>query len=126
MTEVQRTVTFDEDMVRAWCDQAGDSNQIHLDEQAAADSTFGQRIVPGVMVLDQVSGLLWQYGEVEGKTTILANLVACRFRDPIPFDEEVTITLEEAGDDNRFQYLDFEARVNGTLAVHGSASVVLE
>lgn len=124
--KVEREVSFSAEEVRDWCDQAGYSNGIHLSEQEAADSVFGERVVPGMMILDQVSGLVERYGSIEGEYAILANVVACRFRDPIPLDEEVTISVKESDSDNSFTYLDFEARTWDELAVHGTVGVVIK
>lgn len=126
MTRVAREVEFTEPDVVDWCYKSNDHNQLHLSKSEAADGPFGERIVPGMMVLDQVSGLLSQYGETVDGSVILANIVACRFRDPIPLDEEVLISVEESDEDQRFTYLDFEARCNGALAVHGTVSIALD
>lgn len=97
--KVARHFTFSEDEVRAWCQQANDHNPLHLDQQAAEDHPiFEERIVPGMMMLDKVSGLLTQWGETKDGDVILRNIKNVTFHEAVPLDHEVTITLDEARD----------------------------
>lgn len=125
MTEIARDVSFSESDVQAWCDQSESANQLYLDETVASDSPFGERIVPAAMILDRVSGLVDQYGETRGKRAVLSNIVASRYRDPIPVGKTVTMMVMESGEDQKFTYLDYAVRVDDELASHGSLSVLL-
>lgn len=123
---VERTVTFDEDDVREWCERHDDSNPLHLDEEAAADGPFGRRVVPGIMLLDKLSGMLTEMGG-EDDDVILAGVTASRFRDPVLLGEEVTLSVEVAEDKNTMTIVDFDARVEerGSLVAHGTLSIVI-
>lgn len=127
---VEQTRTYGEDVVSEWCQQSGDHNPIHLDEEVATESIFGGRVVPGVMLLDGVSALLTQLGEDldEEGDLILAGIVAARFREPVYFDEEVELLLEETSEDKRFRYAEFEVRCveRDQLAAHGTVSFLIE
>lgn len=94
---VARDYTFSEGEVKKWCRQAQDHNPLHLSAQAADDHPiFEERIVPGMMFLDRVSGLLTQWGETKDGSVILTNMNHVEFHKPVGFDQEVTITLEES------------------------------
>lgn len=127
---VLKEYTFTELDVRKWCEQADDSNELHLGEQAAKDSPFSERIVPGMMLLDKVSGRITQYGDAfePDSTVILAGVVAARFREPVLFDETVVVSAEKVEEDNQFTYLDFEVHVveRDVLCAHGTVSVVID
>jgi len=127
MTSVELTITFDEHDVQEWCDQANDSNSIHLSAEEASESVFGERVVPGMMILDQVSGLVEQYGATRGGTAVLTDIVAVRFRDPIPFDEDVTIRVsdEPSEESDKKTTLDFTAETWDGLAVHGTILTII-
>lgn len=122
-TDVSSTYTFDAESVEEWCEQAGDSNEIHLDEDAASSSEFGERIVPGMMILDKVSGLLEQLG-TDDETVVIHTIVGVRFRDPISLDEPVEIGVEIVEEDDRFTTVEFTARTTEKLAVQGSVNIV--
>jgi acyl dehydratase len=123
---MNREVTFTEDDVQEWCEQNADPNPIHTDEDAAEDSTFGQRVVPGMMLMDQLSGMLTALGD-EGEEVILSGITAARFRDPVLLDETVAFNVEIVEEDKRFTAVDFEARVEerGSLVANGTINVVI-
>jgi len=119
-------VTFTADAVERWCSNNNDPNPLHTDEKSAANSSFGQRIVPGMMLLDQLSGMLTRMGD-DGEEVILAGVTAARFRDPVLLGETVTFTLSEIEEGQNFITMDFEARVEErkSLVANGALSVVI-
>lgn len=123
----ERTVTFTPKEVSDWCNTHDDPNPIHTDTEAASESIFGQRVVPGMMVMDKLSGMLTALGD-DDETVILSGITAARFRDPILLNETVTISMEIVEEDNRFTAVDFEVRVEerNSLAVNGTLSIVIE
>jgi acyl dehydratase len=68
-----------------------DDNPLHLDEAAAADSVFGQRIVHGALVASLFSALLGT--KLPGKGTIYLGQTTS-FKAPVFLDDEVTATVE--------------------------------
>jgi acyl dehydratase len=122
-----RAVHFSEKDVEDWCESKDDPNPLHTDPEAASNGPFGERVVPGIMVLDYLSGALTRLGE-EGETIILAGITAARFRDPVFFDETVTYELEILDDeDGYFTSVQFDCRVEArdTLVATGVASIVI-
>ncbi len=68
-----------------------DNNPLHLDEAAAAESTFGQRVVHGALVSSLFSALLGT--ELPGKGTIYLGQ-STSFKAPVFLDDEITATVE--------------------------------
>lgn len=83
-------VISDED-VRQFAGISNDTNPIHLDEQFAAQSIFGQRIAHGMLVASLFSGLIGM--EVPGKGTIYLGQ-DLKFRAPVPIGTRVTASVE--------------------------------
>lgn len=83
-------VISDED-VRQFAAITEDANPIHLDEEFAAQSIFGQRIAHGMLVASLFSGLIGM--EVPGKGTIYMGQ-DLKFRAPVPIGTRVTATVE--------------------------------
>jgi acyl dehydratase len=127
MCDSRKEVRFDELSVLGWCEEHGDPNELHIDEEVASETTFGKRIVPGMMLLDELSGMLTELGD-DDETVILAGITAARFRDPVLLGETVSFSIEVSDEDKRFTYVDFEARVEGrdSLVANGVLSVVIE
>ena len=83
-------IITDED-VRQFAEITNDKNPIHLDEEAAAGSIFGQRIAHGMLVAGLFSGLIGM--EVPGPGTIYLGQ-DLKFKAPVPIGTRVTATVE--------------------------------
>lgn len=106
---VSKDYTFNEAHVEEWCEQSGDSNILHLDEQKAAETEFFDgRIVPGMMLLDRVSGLITEWSQTKDGTPILSRLSGVSFDAPVYLGETVEISIEEAEIDGETHILRFE------------------
>lgn len=124
---VAREFSFSEAEVREWCRAAGDHNQLHLNEVAVSEMPlFEKRVVPAMMLLDKVSGLITQWGEVEDSdaTPVISKMDDITFYQPVYFDEDVQIRLEKVAEDDRIS-LQFtvadsiaaEPRADGTVEI---------
>lgn len=129
MTTVKREKSASAEEVTNWCRVADDHNPIHLDEQYAADTRFGEPIVPGIMALGWVSGCLTQLGEAVEGDVILTRL-AVEFKAPIPVGEEVTVVARkmgiedsERGDEIVECYIELP---DETKAVYGQTFILLD
>lgn len=77
-----RTIT-EADIVNFAC-LSGDFNRLHVDQEYAKSTRFGQRIAHGLLVLSVLSGLTTQtleYRQLEPRVLALVNL-NCRFPRP--------------------------------------------
>lgn len=126
---VQKEFSFSEEGVREWCEQADDSNQLHLSEETASEhELFDERVVPGMMLLDKVSGLITVWGEAtdSSATPVLSRVSSTVFNKPVYFDETVGITIEEKESQEDMYILRFEVtdsvaaepRVQGFVTVY--------
>lgn len=113
MTE--KVVRFTEDRVREWCNQN--------DDEMVGEEVFGQRVVPGLMLLDSLSTLIH---ELRDEDVILSGITAARFRDPVLIGESVTFTLGDVEEGKNMSTVEFDARVEkrDSLAATGVLSVV--
>jgi acyl dehydratase len=68
-----------------------DTNPIHLDEEYAAASIFGKRVVHGMLVASLFSGLIGV--ELPGKGSIYLGQ-SITFKAPVPIGEKVTAKVE--------------------------------
>ena len=83
--------TFTNKDVEEFADLSNDNNPVHLDEEYAKLTIFGQRIVHGMLVASLFSGLLGD--KLPGKGTIYLGQTLS-FTGPVPIGEEVTATVE--------------------------------
>lgn len=86
---ISKTFTIKD--VEEFSDLSNDKNPVHLDEEFAKSSIFGQRVVHGMLVASLFSGLLGE--KLPGKGTIYIGQTLS-FTAPVPIGEEVTATVE--------------------------------
>ncbi|MDF9745883.1 MaoC family dehydratase [Natrinema salsiterrestre] len=97
------TVTFekaltDED-VRAFAAVSGDTNRLHLDEDFASDTRFGERIVHGTLVSGLISSAL---ARLPGLTIYLSQDL--EFSGPVGIGDRVSARVEIVEDLGNDQY----------------------
>lgn len=97
------TVTFekaltDED-VRAFAAVSGDTNRLHLDEEFAEDTRFGERIVHGTLVSGLISAAL---ARLPGLTIYLSQDL--EFSGPVGIGDRVSARVEIVEDLGNDQY----------------------
>lgn len=123
---IERTHTFDEDEVVEWCEKNGNPNPLHVDSDEALESSFGQRIVPGMMLLNKLPGMVSDIGGSDTEV-VLAGITAARFRDPVLLNEEVVCKTHDFEEGEINATVEFEIRVpqRGSLAATGALSIVI-
>ncbi len=82
---------FTEEDVIQFANISTDTNPIHMDDEYAQTSIFGQRIVHGMLVASLFSGLIGIQLPGEGTIYLGQNL---NFRAPILIGEQATATVE--------------------------------
>ena len=83
--------TIDDQLVRAFAKVSGDGNPIHLDEEIAKLSRFGQRIAHGGILFGLVSKVLGM--EMPGIGTVYLSQT-CNFKLPVFIGDRVTLVAE--------------------------------
>jgi len=82
---------FTEADVKQFASLSGDFNPIHIDEDYARNTAFGQRIVHGMLVSSLFSGLLAE--KIPGPGSIYLGQ-SFKYQKPVFFDQLVTATVE--------------------------------
>ncbi|AGB37189.1 MaoC family dehydratase [Natronococcus occultus] len=121
-------VTFEKELsdedVRAFAEISGDTNRLHLDEEFAADTRFGGRIVHGTLVSGLISAAL---ARLPGLTIYLSQDL--EFAGPVGIGDRVSARVEIVEDLGNAQYrLETVVRDenNDTTVVDGEAVVLID
>ncbi|TWX67910.1 MaoC family dehydratase [Colwellia demingiae] len=83
--------TFSNSDVMLFAEISGDRNPVHINDIAAKNSVFGQRVVHGAFVLSTVSALLGE--KLPGEGTIYLGQES-KFTAPVFIDDTVIATCE--------------------------------
>ncbi len=89
--QASRTKTFTEADVQAFAQVTGDFNPVHLDETYAAGTSFGRRIVHGMLTASLISAAL--ANDLPGEGTIYLNQTLT-FKKPVFIGDTITAQLE--------------------------------
>ena len=119
----ERTRTFTEDDVVDYAEVSGDLNPIHLDDEYAATSRFGRRIVHGFLTAGMISALLGT--ELPGIGSIYAGQTF-KFLAPVYIGDTVTASVEviEIREDKRLVTLRTDCvNADGKLVLTGEAVI---
>ncbi|WP_119071936.1 MaoC family dehydratase [Aggregatilinea lenta] len=119
------TKTFSDDDVRQFAHITGDENPVHLDENFAANSRFGRRIVHGILTVGLISKLLGN--DLPGPGTLYMGQTL-KFKAPVFIGDTVTATVEviKIRADRGIVTLDTTCvNQDGTVVLEGEAVVML-
>lgn len=121
------TVTFSKRLsdadVTAFADATGDTNPLHLDDEYAADTRFGGRIVHGVLTTGVVSAAV---ARLPGMPIYLGQ--DCDFTAPVRPGTRVTAELEvvEQLGDARYRLTTLVRDEDGEVVLDGEARVLID
>jgi 3-hydroxybutyryl-CoA dehydratase len=119
----ERTRTFTEADVAEFAELSGDLNPIHLDEEYAAKSRFGRRIVHGFLTAGMISALLGT--ELPGIGSIYVSQTF-KFLAPVYIGDSVTASVEviEIREEKRLVTLRTDCvNADGVLVLTGEAII---
>ncbi len=125
--EVGQTFTADRFLsaedVRTFADISGDDNPIHVDEEYAATTRFGQPIVHGVLLMGIVSKVLGRDFPGHGSVAVA---ISCRFLRPVPVNSTITVEVKiaEKIEKNRHVRAKVYVYLAGKMAVGGEATLI--
>lgn len=109
------------DDVEAFAEASGDTNRLHMDEEFAATTRFGERIAHGTLVVGVISSAL---ARLPGLVIYLSQDVS--YLGPVPLEERVTAECEviENIGNGRFRLSTTVERSDGERVIDGEAVVI--
>lgn len=121
---VRFTKTITEEGVLSFAAASGDTNRLHLDDDFAADTRFGGRIVHGTLVAGTISAAL---ARIPGLTIYLSQDL--RFLAPVEIGSTVTAEaeiLEDLGDRKYRLRTDVIDESSEETVIEGEAVVLID
>lgn len=118
------TVQVTDKMVRQFAELSGDHNPIHLDDEYAKKSRFGQRIAHGMIVGALISRAL--VDGIGGGGIYLGQ--SMKFVNPVFIDDTIVITIKVTGIRREKGIATVEtnaAKANGDVVVKGEAVIMM-
>jgi len=110
--------------IELFAEVSGDRNPLHMDEEFASKTAFGQRIAHGALTASYISGILGN--NLPGPGSIFVGL-SMRFRRPVFIGSEVIVRVvvsEMQARGNRVT-LKVSCNVDGKAAISGEAQVMV-
>lgn len=116
--------TITEKDIELFAEVSGDRNPLHLDEDYARQTPFGQRIAHGALTASYISGILGNNLPGPGAVFVGLNM---RFRRPVFIGSEVTVRVEvtELQERGNKVTLKVSCIVDGKAAISGDALVMV-
>ncbi len=90
-SRASRTRTISEEDITLFAQISGDNNPLHLDEEYAAQTFFGRRIVHGSLVASLISAVLGN--ELPGPGSIYLGQTL-KFMAPVHIGDTITVIVE--------------------------------
>lgn len=92
------TKTITAQMIETFAEISGDTNPVHLDEKAAAESIFGERVAHGILVTGLISNVLGM--KLPGQGSIYVSQ-SVSFLRPVKIGDEITASVEILSKDEK-------------------------
>ena len=123
MTHQTEHVITEKD-IELFAEVSGDRNPLHMDEDFARKTPFGQRIAHGALTASYISGILGN--DLPGPGSIFVGL-NMRFRRPVYIGSHVTVKVEvtEMKERGNRVTLKVSCNVDGKAAISGEAMVMV-
>ena len=119
------TKTFTDEDIRRFIEICGDTNPLHVDDEFAAGSQFGRRIVHGTMTASLFSTLM---GTLLPGTGAIYRSLSIRFLKPVYVGDTVTAHFRVRSVNRAKHRLEIEAWIeneNGERVVEGTCEAGL-
>ena len=123
MTHQTEHVITEKD-IELFAEVSGDRNPLHMDEEFAKQTAFGQRIAHGALTASYISGILGN--DLPGPGSIFVGL-NMRFRRPVYIGSHVIVKVEvtEMKERGNRVTLKVSCNVDGKAAISGEAMVMV-
>jgi acyl dehydratase len=80
-----------------FCMISGDWNPIHANAAYAAETRFGERVIPGLFGVSLITGAMGQWGIFEESILAMLNLKDWEFKAPILIGDTIYVEMEILG-----------------------------
>jgi len=123
--KAEMTKQISDSDIRTFADLSGDTNPVHLDEEAGKNSRFGKRVAHGMLSASLISAVLGKQLPGEGSIYLGQNL---KFKAPVFIDDVVTVTVEVTAlrEDKGIVTLKTTCtNQGGTVVIDGEATVLV-
>ncbi len=120
-----RAKTFSDGDVRTFAEISGDNNPIHLDDEYAAETRFGKRLVHGILTSGMISAVLGTQLPGPGSVYIKQTI---NFRAPVYIGDTITATVTAKKIREDKPIATFETvctKEDGTVVIDGEAVLLL-
>jgi 3-hydroxybutyryl-CoA dehydratase len=109
--------------IEAFAEVSGDHNPVHLDEDYAKTTTFGQRIAHGMLSASFISAVI--AGKLPGPGAIYLSQ-SLRFRRPVKIGDVVVAraTVKTLDEGRSHVVLDTVCEVSGKTVIDGEALII--
>ena len=123
MTHETHHVITEKD-IELFAEVSGDRNPLHMDEDFAKNTPFGQRIAHGALTASYISGILGNDLPGPGSSFVGLNM---RFRRPVFIGSNVIVRVEvtEMQERGNRVTLKVSCNVDGKAAISGEAMVMV-
>jgi len=119
------TKTFSDEDVRTFAEISGDKNPLHLDDEYAASTRFGQRLVHGILTSGMISAVLGTQLPGPGSVYIKQTI---NFRSPVFIGDTITTTVTTKKILDKKSIATFETvckKSDGTVVIDGEAVLLI-
>lgn len=116
--------TLTEDLVSLFAVVSGDSNPVHLDQDYAATTQFGERIAHGAWLGALVSAAIALQLPGPGSVLLNQNIT---FRKPVKIGDTITVNLEVTEMDQKRRFVYMACRVvnqDGVVVARGTTQTL--
>ncbi|MBL4801268.1 MAG: MaoC family dehydratase [Emcibacter sp.] len=116
-------VVTDEDIIK-FSEVTGDVNPIHLDDDYAKNSIFGERIAHGMISAGYISAIFGTKFPGPGSIYMTQSL---KFRAPVKINDtvETTVTIIDLNEKRKRVTLNCECKVGDTVVLTGEAQLMV-
>ena len=112
-----------DDDIHAFAEASGDHNPVHLDDDYARRTQFGERICHGMLTAGLISAVFGSVFPGPGWIYVSQSL---RFRAPVSVGQEVTASVEVTNviPEKNFVEFETECRVHDKVVLAGKATLM--
>jgi 3-hydroxybutyryl-CoA dehydratase len=119
----ERTTTITDEMIRLFAQCSGDTNPVHLDEEYAKKTQFGERIAHGILVTGLISAVMGC--DLPGEGAIYLSQTV-NFLRPVKIGDVITARVEVIekidGRNKKVKFRTYCINQHGKIVIDGDST----